>query len=138
MVWPVERMCPTTSRDGTSLSISARSLIRRGHASEHTAMPLVSPFGAPSNASPAHAWLVDTVCGHDLISRLAARRGGAPLRRYECRIDFNTAGCPTAATHISDAKVRDNNTVASPYILPSTPAALTVGRRRMEMGYQYA
>ena len=82
-------------------------------------------------------WLVDIGCGHDLASRSDVQGLRQLIRRSSNPITFKTANGLTKAEHEVDIKIDELGEVATPYVLPSTPNVLTVGRRVRKQGYSY-
>jgi len=78
---------------------------------------------------PPGLWLMDTGCGFDLISRAGA--DGLQTQTVD-KITFQTAG---GRVHTSDVLPIASSMLGGslqPYVLPSTPWVLSIGKRCME------
>ena len=83
---------------------------------------------------PEGMWLVDTGSGHDLITPdVADDYQELPVDR----VTFHTAGGRVLTNRALTIKSTILQGEAQPYVLPSTPWVLSVGRRVMEMGYSF-
>ena len=83
-------------------------------------------------------WLVDTGCGHDLISKTVAAQRSRYIRKDGAPIRFSTAnGTTNLTTTILPLSLKELGEVIEPYILDSTPPVITVGRRCMHNGYTF-
>ena len=79
-------------------------------------------------------WLADTGCGYDLVAKKHVDHVADRIKTAENSILFNTANGNTDAT--DDILLRVDEDI-EPYVLESTPAVLSVGRRCQEYGYQF-
>ena len=82
-------------------------------------------------------WLVDTGCGHDLISKADIAKLKKFIRQAERPITFITANGQTYANEVVDVFLQEFGDKISPYILNNTPAVVSVGFRCMEMGCSF-
>ena len=83
---------------------------------------------------PEGMWLVDTGSGHDLITPdVADDYEELPVDR----VTFHTAGGRVRTNRALTIRSSILQGEAQPYVLPSTPWVLSVGRRVMEMGYSF-
>ena len=81
-------------------------------------------------------WLVDSGCGHDLLSRKEV--ADAELDQSPCEpARFNTAGGPTTATTVAPLYIEELRGNIQPYVLSSTPAVVSMGRRCGHEGYSF-
>ncbi|MCP4194465.1 MAG: hypothetical protein GY768_27980, partial [Planctomycetaceae bacterium] len=82
-------------------------------------------------------WLIDTGCGHDLLSESMRRQ----LRAALCSIaplKFETAGGLVTTGNGANVWIPDLDEWAQPYVLhTNTPAVLSIGARCMEHGYSF-
>jgi hypothetical protein len=79
--------------------------------------------------SVADQWLVDTGCGHDLISMRYAAKHKKRIVSVP-QMPFSTAGGPVSATLSLPLFLSDLDSDSSnPYVLDDTPAVLSVGAR---------
>ena len=61
-------------------------------------------------------WLVDTGCGHDLVSRTNLKLSGGETRRLEKAIIFQTAKWDTPSTHVAPISFHELNETIEPYV----------------------
>jgi len=112
------------------------------------------PFGAPSGTSsrvgpdaaascgsvPANViklWLMDTGCGHDLVSERDLKQHSHKCRLADKPITFNTAGGPSPSKKTVKISVDELSETVDPYVLKSTPAVLSIGERCMVHDYEF-
>ena len=79
-------------------------------------------------------WLVDTGCGHDLISTTIVKMSGSEARRLEKAVIFQTANGDTPSTHVVPISFSELNETIEPYVLKETPSVISVGDRTMNKG----
>ena len=82
-------------------------------------------------------WLVDSGCGHDLLSKKEVADAGLDQIPCENPVRFNTAGGPTTATTVSPVFIDELRGNVRPYVLPSTPSVVSMGRRCGHEGYSF-
>ena len=82
-------------------------------------------------------WLVDTGCGHDLISVTNVKLFGGETRRLENAVIFQTANGDTPSTHVAPIFFSELNETIEPYVLKGTPSVISVGGRTMNKGCSY-
>ena len=92
---------------------------------------------AAIKARAVKKWLVDTGCGHDLISRRELPTHGNCLKAAQVPITFDTANGETHTTEVADIFIKQLNADILPYVLEETPAAISVGYRCIELGYSF-
>lgn len=85
---------------------------------------------------------MDTGCGYDLVARHIAMRFGNLLRRAPTPMPFSIANGVTTADEQLWMRIKafadDNHDAkACAYVMGSTPAVLSVGRRCQEHGYHF-
>ena len=98
------------------------------------------PIAAAKGRNPtAHVryWLADTGCGHDLVSRTHVRHVADRIKASNNPIKFNTANCNTDASEDILLRVDELDEDIEPYVLASTPAVLSIGRRCTDHGYPF-
>ena len=96
------------------------------------------PEGAfPAVASEVRRWVVDTGSGHDLIQLRDVADMGRHSIPASVTLRLNTANGQVKADRIVPLRVRELGETISPYVLPSTPPVLSVGRRCMDEGYTF-
>eukprot|EP00969_Alexandrium_andersonii_P123866 5474012-Alexandrium_andersonii.AAC.1 len=66
-------------------------------------------------------WLIDTGCGHDLVTKPHARMLKRWIRKAEKPIAFATANGNAEAEQILEVFVEEFGQTIKPYILGSTP-----------------
>ena len=76
-------------------------------------------------------WLVDTGCGHDLVSRTNVKLSGGETRRLEKSVIFQTANGDTPSTHVAPISFQELNETIEPYVLKEAPSVISVGDRTM-------
>jgi hypothetical protein len=88
-------------------------------------------------AMPEGKRLLDTGCGHDLISRKMV--GNGPVRQLDDDevIAFATANGKIATDVVAPMFCEELKDMMEPLVLPDTPAVLSIGRRCMQMGYGF-
>ena len=86
---------------------------------------------------PKGKWLLDTGCGHDLISQKMV--GDGPVRRLDEEeiISFTTANGRITTEIVAPMFCEELKDMVEPLVLPDTPAVLSIGRRCMHMGYGF-
>ncbi len=82
-------------------------------------------------------WLVDTGCGHDLIGKNEVASSGGKCRPAKESLTFNTANGKTVALEQASYQSTELNEEIDAYVLDSTPAVMSVGKRCMNMGYSF-
>ena len=82
-------------------------------------------------------WLVDTGCGHDLVSRTNVKLSGGETRRLEKAVIFQTANGDTPSTHVAPISFQELNETIEPYVLKETPSVISVGDRTMNKGCSF-
>ena len=80
-------------------------------------------------------WLMDTGCGHDLVSEGEISGHRPELRLANKPMVFNTAGGMAPASRVVDVKVKELNQAVTPFVLKSTPAVLSIGKRCAEQDF---
>ena len=83
------------------------------------------------------SWLIDTGCGHDLISRKDLQSLAVKITASLNPLTFNTANGQTVSTEAAHLYNKELKEELLPHVLSSTPPVLSVGRRCMEMGYSF-
>ena len=76
---------------------------------------------AKSKREMSEIWLVDTGCGHDLISLANAKLANVELKRLERPVIFQTANGDTPSTHVAPLFFSELNETIEPYVLSETP-----------------
>ena len=74
-------------------------------------------------------WLVDTGCGHDLVSSTNVKLSGGETRRFKKVVIFQTANGDTPSTRVAPISIRELNETIVPYVLKETPSVISVGDR---------
>ena len=82
-------------------------------------------------------WLIDTGCGHDLVSKDGVQMLKPYFRDASEKVVFDTAGGEAPADTVVPMYVPDIGEAIEPYILDSTPNVLSVGRRCQEFGWGF-
>ena len=82
-------------------------------------------------------WLIDTGCGHDLVSMKDLGADMAHILVADRPLTFNTANGKTKATEQAPLYCSELDEELWPYILGSTPTVLSVGKRCMHLGYSF-
>lgn len=82
-------------------------------------------------------WLVDTGCGHDLISNTNVKLSNVESKRLEKAVIFQTANGDTPSTHAAPIFFSELNETIEPYILKETPSVISVGDRAMNKGCSF-
>jgi hypothetical protein len=80
-------------------------------------------------------WLIDTGCGHDLVSMKDLGVDMANILVADRPLPFNTANGKTKATEQAPLYCAELDEELLPDILGSAPAVLSVGKRCMHLGY---
>ena len=92
-------------------------------------------------AAPAPAglrqWIVDTGSEQDLVDTERAVALQKRINPALTPINLSTANGSICADKIADFSIDQLNEVVTPYVLPSTPAVLSVGQRCLEKGYDF-
>eukprot|EP00974_Lingulodinium_polyedra_P095124 9218717-Lingulodinium_polyedra.AAC.1 len=66
-------------------------------------------------------WLMDTGCGHDLITRSDANKMNEFIRKASTSVNFNTANGSAKGTDVVDLFVEEFGANVEPYVFNSTP-----------------
>ena len=82
-------------------------------------------------------WLVDTGCGHDLVSNTNVKLSGGETRRLEKAVIFQIANGDTPSTHVAPISFRGLNETIEPYVLKETPSVISFGDRTMNKGCSF-
>ena len=90
----------------------------------------------PATSSGPLRWLMDTGCGHDLIGRCDVP-SWAKAFNAASPVLFSTANGTTSATEQVPIEVPSLRDSVRPYLLRSSPAVLSIGRRCAEEGYGF-
>ena len=127
-----EPISPGQCTDNYAVNALARKLryARDGTLSKPPAMQ-----AAAVPDSQIHRWLIDTGCGYDLVGRREVAALKALFRKARIPITFQTASGTTPTTECLELHLEELGEVIEPYVLASTPAVLSVGKRCQEYGY---
>ena len=82
-------------------------------------------------------WLVDTGCGHDLVSATNAKLSKGKKRTLENQVTFQTANGDAPSTHSSQIFIEELSEMIEPFILKDTPSVISVGGRTMNKGCSF-
>ena len=82
-------------------------------------------------------FLMDTGCGHDLISQRKVEKHGLETLVSEEAISFQTANGITNTDLISNFQTESFTEPINAYVLDDTPSVLSVGKRCMKQGYGF-
>ena len=82
-------------------------------------------------------FLMDTGCGHDLISQRNVEKHGLETLVSEEAISFQTANGVTNTDLISNFQTESFAEPINAYVLDDTPSVLSVGKRCMKQGYGF-
>ena len=82
-------------------------------------------------------FIMDTGCGYDLISRRKARELDLDVLEGDDRMVFLTENGITETREVAKYSVDSFQEEAKPFVLEQTPAVLSVGMRRMKLGYTF-
>ena len=104
---------------------------RVAHANENVAA------SAKGKSDMLDLWLVDTGCGHDLVSNTNVKFSGGETRRLEKAVIFQTSNGDTPSTRVAPISFRGLNETIEPYVLKETPSVISVGDRTMNKGYSF-
>ena len=121
-------------RKRESLSQACDAKIRKAAAKRAKGGPAEKPMvmASAKAGSSVNLWLIDTGCGHDLVSRHEIKTLKKWIKRAERPITFITANGNTDATEAIRMFVEEFGEDIEPYVLENTPAVLFVGFRCME------
>ena len=96
--------------------------------------PLNNSVGKVNYFQKIERWIMDTGSGVDICSFAdvpASRKG---LQKSNIEVVFNTANGPIDSGPLYPGIVGPLQEGAAPFVLPDTPALLSVGKRCMEKG----
>jgi hypothetical protein len=82
-------------------------------------------------------WLTDTGCGYDLVSQKHVRKIEDRIKKSKNPLTFNTANGATEAEDDILLRLNELDEEIEPYVMASTPAVLSVGRRCLDFGYEF-
>eukprot|EP00974_Lingulodinium_polyedra_P006260 593440-Lingulodinium_polyedra.AAC.1 len=74
-------------------------------------------------------WLIDSGCGHDLITKSDAQKLKRFIRRASGAVNFRTANGLARAIDVAKLLAKEFGTEVEPYILDGTPNVLSIGMR---------
>ena len=80
-------------------------------------------------------WLIDTGCGHDLVSHADTVAMKRFIEKAAQPLTFHTANGDTEAHEVVNSFMAEIREEIKPYILESTPNVLSVGFRCVKLGY---
>ena len=94
-----------------------------------------------SSAMPAmrevQHWMMDSGCGHDLISEAEVRAAAYPTDHDGPGTAFRTASGRAESKRHAPIRVGELDQTARASVLPSIPAVLSIGRRCMHEGFTF-
>ena len=79
-------------------------------------------------------WIMDTGSGVDICSFADVPNKSQGLQKSNVEITFNTANGPVDAGPLFPGILEPFTEAIAPFVLPQTPALLSVGKRCMEKG----
>ena len=82
-------------------------------------------------------WLVDTGCGHELVSANNAKLSKGKKITLESQVTFQIANGDAPSTHSSQIFIEELSEMIEPYILKDTPSVISVGDRTMNKGCSF-
>ena len=82
-------------------------------------------------------WLSDTSCGYDLVSRKHVSKIADRIKQSGNPLTFSTANGTTKADEDIFLHLDELDEDIEPFVLPSTPAVLSIGRRCLDHGYSF-
>jgi hypothetical protein len=80
---------------------------------------------------------MDTGCGHDLIDKKSVATVKDRVSPALQKVGLQTASGFTKAESQVEVFIEELGETAVPYVLPSTPPVLSIGRRCVEQGYSF-
>ena len=93
---------------------------------------------APEYVGQPVRFILDTGCGHDLISRQKVEAmSGVISHDDEGGMSFMTANGVTQTQEVMNFRPKELNQDSKAYVLEETPAVLSVGKKCMEQGYSF-
>ena len=97
----------------------------------------ITAASAKAKLGVSDLWLVDTGCGHDLVSTANAKLSKGTSKYLDSPVTFQTANGDAPSTHSSQIFIEELNEMIEPYILTDTPSVISVGDRAMNKGYSF-
>ena len=82
-------------------------------------------------------WLADTGCGYDLVSRKHVAKVEDRIKKSNHPLTFCTANGATEASADILLHVDELDEEIEPFVMASTPAVLSIGRRCIDFGYEF-
>ena len=86
---------------------------------------------------PPIRFIMDTGCGHDLISREKVNAMGLTTKEGPKSVSFMTANGVTSTSEMVDINVDELPMRSEAHVLESTPSVFSIGKRCMEQGYSF-
>ena len=86
---------------------------------------------------PPIRFIMDTGCGHDLISREKVNAMGLTTKEGPKSVSFMTANGVTSTSEMVDINVDELPMMSEAHVLESTPSVFSIGKRCMEQGYSF-
>ena len=109
----------------------------KGHVPSASEPHPSSQAAAAKPEAKVDLWLVDTGCGHDLISESDVLKLKKWVKKAKFPITFITANGTTHADKVVELFVKEFGETIEPYLLKSSPAVVSVGFRCMNLGYTF-
>jgi len=82
-------------------------------------------------------WLTDTGCGYDLVSRKHVAKIADRVKKSNKPLTFQTANGATEAEDDILLRIDELDEEIEPFVMASTPAVLSIGRRCLDFGYEF-
>ena len=92
---------------------------------------------AKGRSDMSDLWLVDTGCGHVLVSITNVKLSKGETERLEHAVAFQTASGDTPSTHVAPIFFSELNETIEPYVLKEAPSFISVGDGTVNKGCSY-
>ena len=134
--WASADECPAGKDSDLEGAIAKAKALAESISVQSSSEPSSRHLATPARESKS--WLIDSGSDLDLISSGDTLAVNASNRRKaDESVKLTTANGHTIGTDVVDVKVSGMTESCSPYVLPSTPVVLSLGKRCMEEGYGF-
>ena len=96
----------------------------------------VQTLSVPAKGSRAK-FIINTGCGHDLISKNRAKKLGLDVEKSVHPMSFFTANGVTSTSDVAKIHFDEFESTHTPYVLDESRSVLSVGKKCMEEGYSF-
>ena len=134
--WASSDDCPAGNEADVAKAIAEAKKLAESVNAQSSSEPSSRHLATPARGTKS--WLVDSGSDLDLISSGDMSAVNATnKRKADESVRLTTANGNIVGTDVVDVNVKGMTESCSPYVLPNTPAVLSLGKRCMEEGYGF-